>query len=111
MAREFSLVLRNQSPLGELFSLRAFDKQTANLIAAKFEPEHVVGEIQVEVVLVRVLLEELALGHQILSGILIHLAQMSCLAVHDLATHLAALLYFWWHGIVVQLFLVLRASC
>jgi len=66
MAREFALVLRNESPLRELFRFGTLDKEPSDFVAAEFKPKHIVGQVQVKVVLFRVLLEQLTLSHQVL---------------------------------------------
>lgn len=43
MTREFTLVFRDEPPLGELFGFLALDVETANLVTAKLIPEHLVG--------------------------------------------------------------------
>ena len=75
MAREFSLVLGNQAPFGELFSFSTFYEESTNFVASEFKPIHVVCQVEVEVVLIRVGLEELTLGHQILLRLLLHMAR------------------------------------
>jgi len=54
MAGELTLVLSDEAPLGELLLLSAFNEETSNLVTAEFEPEHIVRDVQVQVVLVRV---------------------------------------------------------
>ena len=54
VARELSLVFSDETPLRELFLLSAFYKETANFVTTKFKPEHIVGDIQVQVILVGV---------------------------------------------------------
>lgn len=54
MARELPLILRNQTPLRVFFSLRTLQIQPPNLASSELKPEHVVCQIQVQVVLFRV---------------------------------------------------------
>ena len=75
MAREFAFILGNQAPLGKLFSFGTFNEESTNLIASEFKPIHIVCEVEKEIVLVRVGLEELTLGHQILLRLLLHMAR------------------------------------
>ena len=51
MAWELSFVLGNQAPLRIFLSLGTFQIQSSNFAPSKFEPEHVVCQIQVQVVL------------------------------------------------------------
>jgi len=74
VAREFATVLCDQAPLRELFLLRPFDVESADLIASEFEPEHVIGQVQHQMVLFGVLFEELTLRHQILLRLLLVVA-------------------------------------
>ena len=66
MARELALKFGNESPFWKLLSIRPFDEQPANLIATKLKPEHIIGQVEVEIVLLGVGFEQLALGHQVL---------------------------------------------
>ncbi len=50
MAWEFSLILGYESPLREFFSFLSFDIQSPNLIASELIPEHLVSQIQIELV-------------------------------------------------------------
>ena len=47
MAWELTFILSNKTPLGEFFSLSTLDKQSANLVSTEFEPENVIGNIQI----------------------------------------------------------------
>ena len=50
MAWKFSLILGNESPLREFFRLLSFDIQSPYLIASELIPEHLVSQIQIELV-------------------------------------------------------------
>lgn len=52
VAWKFSLVFGNQSPFREFFSFISLDEQSANFVSAEFKPEHVVCEVEIQVVLV-----------------------------------------------------------
>lgn len=52
VARELSFVLCNQTPFRSFFSFNTFNKEPANFVSSKFKPEHVVREIQIQVVLI-----------------------------------------------------------
>lgn len=54
MARELALVFSDKTPLRELLLLCSFNEEPADLIASKFKPEHIVGDVQVQLVLVSV---------------------------------------------------------
>ena len=71
---EFSAVLGDQAPLRELFLLGSFNIESTDLIASEFEPEHVIGQVQHQMVLFGVLFEELTLRHQILLRLLLVVA-------------------------------------
>jgi len=58
VARELSLVLRNQAPLRVLFCLGTLQVQPTNFTSTKLKPEHVVCQIQVQVVLLRIGLKQ-----------------------------------------------------
>jgi len=60
---EFTTVLSNEAPLRELFLLSALHIEPPDLVASKFEPIHVVCQIEHQMVLLRVLLEKLTLRH------------------------------------------------
>jgi hypothetical protein len=94
MAWKLAFVLRHQPPFREFLGFSAFDKQPADLVAAEFEPEHVVGQVQVEIVLVGILLEKLTLGHQILLGFFLSLAWLVAASIHLLTTNIATALRF-----------------
>ena len=66
VAGELTLILCNKSPFGKFFGLCTFDKKTSDFVPTEFKPKHIVGQVQVQVVLFRVLLEELTLSHQVL---------------------------------------------
>ena len=63
VAGELTLVLRYQSPFWKLFGLCAFDEKPSDLVSAEFKPEHVVSQVQVEVILLGILLKKFALCH------------------------------------------------
>ena len=65
MAGELPFILRDQAPLGKLFMLVTLYEETANFVAAKFKPVHVVCHVEVEVVRFRVLFEEVDLGEEV----------------------------------------------
>ena len=69
VARELTLVFSYETPLGELFLLSTFHEETADLVSAEFKPEHIVGDVQVQMVLVSVGAEQLTLGQQVLLGV------------------------------------------
>jgi len=66
VAGKLAAVFSDQAPFGELFLLRTLNVKSSNLIAAELEPEHIVGQVENEVVLLGILPEELALSHQVL---------------------------------------------
>ena len=57
VAREFATILSYESPLWEFFLLGPLNVQSANLVAPELKPEHVIRQVQHQMVLLRVLLE------------------------------------------------------
>ena len=51
MAGEFAAILGDQAPFREFFLLGPFNVQSADFVPSEFEPEHVVRQIQHQVVL------------------------------------------------------------
>ena len=54
VARELTLVFGNQTPLGILFSLGTFNEKSADLVSSELKPEHVVCQVEIEVILLGV---------------------------------------------------------
>ena len=79
MTGELALELRDQPPLRKLLSLWPLDVESANLIAPELEPVHIVGQIEVQIVLLGIGLEQLTLGHQLL--LLLHVVSKLALRV------------------------------
>ena len=51
VTRELATILGNKTPLWELFLFWAFDVQPTDLVATKLEPEHIVRQVEEQMIL------------------------------------------------------------
>jgi hypothetical protein len=54
MTGELALVLSDQTPLRKFLHFCAFNEEPADFVATEFKPEHIVRDVEVQVVLVSV---------------------------------------------------------
>ena len=66
VAGELASILGNEAPFREFLLLWALDVESADFVPTEFKPVHIVGQVEHQVVLLRILLKELALRHQVL---------------------------------------------
>lgn len=83
MAGELATILRDQAPLGEFLLLWPFNVEATDFVSAKLKPVHVVGKVEHEVILLRVVLKKLTLRHQVLLRVFRRLAHEITLGCID----------------------------